>query len=117
MAANPHTRSQEREFILWGMADDPTWPALNPSVTSSWPAMSRMVVARLAGPGGGLHQRRDHVEVERARVHLADVGERRPRSRGGRPRPRSMRSTASADPRRSSMSCWVPTGPLMPRSG
>jgi hypothetical protein len=31
----PLTRSHERLFILWGMADEPTWPGLKPSVTSS----------------------------------------------------------------------------------
>ena len=40
----------ERVFILWGMADEPTWPSRKPSVASSWPAMSRIVLARLAGP-------------------------------------------------------------------
>ena len=43
-------RSQDRVFILWGMADEPTCPARKPSVTSSWPAIRRMVVARLDGP-------------------------------------------------------------------
>ena len=38
--------------------------------------MRRMVVARLAGPAAGLDEGGDDVEVERARVHLADVGER-----------------------------------------
>ena len=46
----PLMRSHERVFILWGIADDPTWPSRKPSVTSSWPAMSRMVMARLDGP-------------------------------------------------------------------
>ena len=45
----PLMRSQDRVFILWGMADEPTWPAWKPSVTSSWPAISRMVRARLDG--------------------------------------------------------------------
>ena len=48
--ASPLIRSHDRLFILWGIADDPTWPGRNPSVASSWPAISRMVVARLAGP-------------------------------------------------------------------
>ena len=42
-------RSQERVFILWGMADEPTWPCVKPSVTSSSPAIRRMVVARFDG--------------------------------------------------------------------
>ena len=50
MTARPLTRSHERVFILWGMAEEPTWPSLKPSVTSSWPAISRTVVARLDGP-------------------------------------------------------------------
>ena len=50
ITARPLTRSQERVFILWGMAEEPTWPSLKPSVTSSWPAISRTVVARLDGP-------------------------------------------------------------------
>jgi len=48
--ASPFTRSQDRVFILCGMALEPTWPGWNPSVTSSWPAISRIVVARLDGP-------------------------------------------------------------------
>jgi hypothetical protein len=43
-------RSHDRVFILWGMAELPTWPGANPSVTSSCPAIRRMVVARLDGP-------------------------------------------------------------------
>jgi hypothetical protein len=35
---------------LCGIAEDPTWPSLKPSVTSSMPAISRIVVARLDGP-------------------------------------------------------------------
>ena len=54
---------------------EPTWPGAKPSVTSSWPAMSRMVVARLAGPAAACTSADDDVEVERAGVHLADVGE------------------------------------------
>ena len=42
---SPFTRSHERVFILCGMADEPTWPALNPSVTSSAPAINRIDVA------------------------------------------------------------------------
>ena len=45
-------RSHERLFILWGMADEPTWPGWKPSVASSWPTMSRIVVA----PGSFVHQ-------------------------------------------------------------
>ena len=48
--ARPLTRSQERVFILCGIAEEPTWPSLKPSVTSSMPAISRIVVARLEGP-------------------------------------------------------------------
>ena len=47
--ARPFTRSQERVFILCGMALEPTWPGRNPSVTSSCPAISRMLVATLDG--------------------------------------------------------------------
>ncbi len=47
--ARPFTRSHERVFILCGIAEEPTCPSLKPSVTSSWPAISRMVVARLDG--------------------------------------------------------------------
>ena len=43
-------RSVEREFILCGMAELPTWPGRKPSVTSSWPAISRIVVASDDGP-------------------------------------------------------------------
>ena len=37
-------------FILCGIADEPTWPGLKPSVTSSWPTISRIVVASDDGP-------------------------------------------------------------------
>ena len=50
MTARPLTRSHERVFILCGIAEEPTWPSLKPSVTSSLPAISRIVVARLEGP-------------------------------------------------------------------
>ena len=49
ITASPLTRSQERVFILCGMALDPTWPGWKPSVTSSCPAISRMEVARFEG--------------------------------------------------------------------
>ncbi len=45
MTIRPFTRSQERVFILCGIAEEPTWPGLKPSVTSSWPAIRRMVLA------------------------------------------------------------------------
>ena len=38
-------RSAERVFILCGIADEPTWPGWKPSVTSSLPAISRIVLA------------------------------------------------------------------------
>ena len=50
-------------------------PRAKPSVTSSWPAISRIVVARLDGAGDQLDQRGDDVEVERPRVDLADAGQ------------------------------------------
>ena len=50
MTWKPPTRSQERAFILCGMAEDPTWPSLKPSVTVSLPAMRRIVVASEDGP-------------------------------------------------------------------
>ena len=40
----------EREFILCGIADEPTCPGANPSVASSCPAMRRRVVANDEGP-------------------------------------------------------------------
>lgn len=49
ITARPLTRSQERVFILCGIAEEPTWPSLKPSVTSSRPAISRIVVARFEG--------------------------------------------------------------------
>ena len=49
ITARPLTRSQERVFILCGMALEPTCPGWKPSVTSSCPAISRMDVARLEG--------------------------------------------------------------------
>ena len=45
----PFTRSHDRVFILCGIALDPTWPSANPSVTNSWPAISRIVFAQLDG--------------------------------------------------------------------
>ena len=42
--------SELRELILCGMAEEPTWPSLKPSVTRSCPAMSRSVLAKLLGP-------------------------------------------------------------------
>ena len=39
------TSLEDRVFILCGIALEPTWPSANPSVTSSWPAISRIVVA------------------------------------------------------------------------
>ena len=42
-------RSEDREFILCGIALEPTWPGLKPSVTSSAPAIRRIVVAALLG--------------------------------------------------------------------
>ena len=35
ITAKPFTRSDERVFILCGIALEPTWPGLKPSVTSS----------------------------------------------------------------------------------
>ena len=61
---------------------EPTWPSLKPSVTSSFPAISRIVVATYgrqpAAPAP------DHLVVERPRVDLPDAGELRlnPRWRG-----------------------------------
>ena len=52
---------------------EPTWPGWKPSVTSSCPAISRIVVASDDGPAASLRQRGDHVEVQRARVDLADA--------------------------------------------
>ena len=43
-------RSHERAFILCGIAEDPTCPSLNPSVTSSSPAIKRMVMDSDDGP-------------------------------------------------------------------
>ena len=117
MTSKPLIRSHERVFILCGMADEPTWPGWKPSVASSWPAMRRMVRARLDGTGRRLHQGAHHVEVERAGVHLADVGEHvvEPEVAGhGR---LELVEPFGSPSRRSSWSCWVPTGPLMPRSG
>ena len=45
ITVRPFTRSHERVFILCGIAEDPTCPALNPSVTSSAPAIKRIEVA------------------------------------------------------------------------
>ena len=50
MTVSPHTRSQDRAFILCGIAEDPTCPGWNPSVANSAPAISRIVVASEEGP-------------------------------------------------------------------
>lgn len=50
MAWKPLMRSQEREFILCGMAEEPVWPGANPSEAVSWPAMRRRVLAKEEGP-------------------------------------------------------------------
>ncbi len=106
-------------FILCGIADEPTWPGWKPSVTSSWPAISRIVVASVDGPAAACTRAATHVEVERSRVDLADAGRARrpkPRWRGHRAPPASA-SLPASPPSRSSWSWAVPTGPLMPRSG
>jgi hypothetical protein len=80
---SPLTRSHERVFILWGIADEPTWPAWNPSVASSWPAISRIVVARLDGPDATCTS----APPRRGRASGGRPGRRcraRGRSRGGR---------------------------------
>jgi hypothetical protein len=41
----PFIRSDDLEFILCGMADDPTWPDLKPSLTKPLPAINLIVVA------------------------------------------------------------------------
>src|SRR4051812_48896282 len=43
-------RSAVLAFILWGIADDPAWPALNPSVKISAAAIILQVSAKLEGP-------------------------------------------------------------------
>ena len=112
------TRSQERVFILCGIADEPTWPGLKPSVTSSWPTISRIVVASEDGAGDDLGQRGHHVEVERARVDLADAGQHPAEAEvRGDPRAPARPALPASPSSRSSWSAAVPTGPLMPRSG
>ena len=46
---NPLILSQERAFILCGMADEPTCPFAKPSVANSAPAIKRNVVAIFPG--------------------------------------------------------------------
>ena len=41
----PFMRSDDLEFILCGIADEPTWPALNPSLAKPAPAINLIVVA------------------------------------------------------------------------
>ena len=48
MVLKPQMRSQFRALTLWGIAEEPTWPGWNPSVSSPAPAISRSVVAALA---------------------------------------------------------------------
>ena len=41
----PFIRSDDLEFILWGIAEDPTCPVLKPSLTKPLPAINLIVVA------------------------------------------------------------------------
>ena len=50
MMWKPFTRSQDREFILCGMALEPVWPGAKPSLAVSFPAMSRRVLQKDEGP-------------------------------------------------------------------
>jgi hypothetical protein len=45
----PLMRSDDLEFILCGIADEPTCPALNPSLASFDPAINLIVVAKDEG--------------------------------------------------------------------
>ena len=101
--ASPLTRSHERVFILCGMADEPTWPAWKPSVTSSCPAISRIVVASDDGPATAWASAETHVEVERARIHLADAGQHPGEAEVPRRPPAPARPPW---PRRRSRSSW-----------
>ena len=116
--ARPLTRSQLRLFILWGIAELPTWPGLE--------ALGDQLVAGHQPDRGG--------QARRARRRPAP-GRRRRRGRGcggtpgrrsraparsrggGRPPPRARRAWSTSPPSRSSWSWAVPIGPLMPRSG
>ena len=117
ITASPLTRSQDRVFILCGIALEPTWPGWKPSVTSSWPAINRMLVATLEGAADDLGQCGDHVVVQRARIHLAGADEDPGDAQMLGTRCSSAASRSGSPPNRSSMSWPVPTGPLMPRSG
>ena len=68
-------RSHERLFILWGIADEPDLAGLEAlgGQLEAGHEPDRGGQARRAG--ARLDEGRDDVEVERARVHLADVGE------------------------------------------
>lgn len=57
IAWKPFMRSQLREFILWGMADDPVCPFANPSLASSAPAIMRRVFAKDDGPDASWKRR------------------------------------------------------------
>ena len=113
----PPTRSHDRAFILWGIADEPTCPSLKPSVTVSLPAMSRTVIDSedIAAPSCTSADSASK-SSDRGYTWPTDVNTRL------NPRLSAMRCSSSASfdsspPMRSSMSWLVPIGPLMPRSG
>ena len=115
---SPLTHSRDRVFILCGMAEEPTWPGAEPSVTSSWPAIRRTVCANEDGPAPSWtsaettswsSERRDR--PARRWKHRAET---RKADDPGIPVPCQPRAVTS---NRSSMSCASsPSGPLMPRS-
>ena len=78
--------------------------------------MSRIVVARLAGPAPACTS-------AATTSRSSERGYTCPTLVSTASKPRwaataaSSASTLAGEPSRSSMSCWVPTGPFMPRSG
>ncbi|SHW89009.1 Uncharacterised protein [Mycobacteroides abscessus subsp. abscessus] len=111
------TRSQLRVFILCGIAELPTCPGAKPSVTSSCPAIRRMVCASDDGPAPSCTNA-DTTSWSSERGYtwptLVRVVEkpRKPATRSS-----SSASLTTSPLNRSSMSCPVPIGPLIPRSG
>ncbi len=73
MTLKPLMRSAERLFILCGIALEPTWPGWKPSVPSSGAGHQPQRGGEARGAGSHLQKRAHHVEIERARVHLAHV--------------------------------------------
>ena len=117
ITVKPLMRSAERVFILCGIADEPTWPGRNPSVTSSCPAINLIVFANDDGAAATWTSALSTSIVERARIDLPDARQYLLEPEMGRDAVFEVVQLRRI--RRADRPCPapVPTGPLMPRSG